>query len=209
MKEVFLLIPFLYAILCCLACSGRTDVEKGDAIYAEMCVSCHGQNAEGNETLNSPRLAGQEEWYLRTQILKFKRDIRGTHEKDTFGRQMVPMAKALTDKGAVDDVVASIRTMKTEEKLDRSTGDVARGKSRYAVCIPCHGDRAQGNVDQKAPQLNEQHAWYMSRQLKNFKEGIRGAHPQDIEGKLMRPFSSTLGDDQAIEDVVAYIQSLK
>jgi cytochrome c oxidase subunit 2 len=48
----------------------------------------------------------------------------------------------------------------------------------------------------------------MTRQLKNFKAGIRGAHPDDTFGAQMRPMAMVLTDDQAIADVVAYITSL-
>ena len=51
--------------------------------------------------------------------------------------------------------------------------------------------------------------WYMERQLKHFKEGIRGTDPKDIFGQQMRPMAMTLADDQAILDVIAYIMSLQ
>jgi cytochrome c oxidase subunit 2 len=48
----------------------------------------------------------------------------------------------------------------------------------------------------------------MTRQLKNFKAGIRGAHPDDTFGAQMRPMAMILAGDQDIADVVAYITSL-
>ncbi len=48
----------------------------------------------------------------------------------------------------------------------------------------------------------------MTRQLKNFRAGIRGAHPDDTFGAQMRPMAMVLTGDQDIEDVVAYITSL-
>jgi len=44
--------------------------------------------------------------------------------------------------------------------------------------------------------------------LKNFKNGIRGAHPKDIYGRQMASMAAILTDDQAA-DVVAYIDSFK
>jgi len=48
----------------------------------------------------------------------------------------------------------------------------------------------------------------MTRQLKNFRVGIRGAHPDDAFGAQMRPMAMVLTNDEAIADVVAYITSL-
>ncbi len=56
-----------------------------------------------------------------------------------------------------------------------------------------------------APKLAGQAGWYLTRQLQNFKHGIR-----DKEGQLaqqMDGFAATL-DDTAIKNVVAYIGSL-
>jgi cytochrome c oxidase subunit 2 len=50
--------------------------------------------------------------------------------------------------------------------------------------------------------------WYLLNQLKNFKQGLRGHHPEDLDGKQMRMMAQTLQDDQAMRDVVAYINTL-
>lgn len=46
---------------------------------------------------------------------------------------------------------------------------------------------------------------YLVRQLRNFRGGVRGSHPSDQLGQVMRTMVGTLPDDQAILDVVAYI----
>jgi cytochrome c oxidase subunit 2 len=48
----------------------------------------------------------------------------------------------------------------------------------------------------------------MVRQLKNFRDGVRGSHPQDFYGMQMGFMGRTLADDQAINDLVAYINTL-
>jgi cytochrome c oxidase subunit 2 len=50
--------------------------------------------------------------------------------------------------------------------------------------------------------------WYLATQLKNFQEGVRGSHPQDMYGPQMALMSATLADDQAINDLVAYINAV-
>ena len=59
-----------------------------------------------------------------------------------------------------------------------------------------------------APRLAGVNDWYLVRQLENFKEGIRGVHTTDAGGRQMAMVSNMLSDQQAIRDVVAYINSL-
>lgn len=91
----------------------------------------------------------------------------------------------------------------------RAEGDADRGEKLFQICSTCHGEDARGKVDNQAPQLAGQHSWYLIRQLKNFKAGIRGSDPKDQYGAMMRPMAATLQTDQDIEDVVAYIVSKK
>ena len=60
-----------------------------------------------------------------------------------------------------------------------------------------------------APNLTLQQDWYVIRQLQNYKSGVRGTDPSDILGMQMRPMSMTLSNDKAIEDVAAYISTLR
>ena len=87
-------------------------------------------------------------------------------------------------------------------------GDIAKGKILYQICAACHGANGEGTAALNAPANAGQDPWYMTRQLKNFKAGIRGAHPDDIFGAQMRPMAMVLTGDQDIADVVAYISSL-
>ena len=86
--------------------------------------------------------------------------------------------------------------------------DVLKGKAAYAVCAACHGINGKGNKALNAPSIAGQESWYVERQLKNFKAGIRGANAKDIFGMQMRPMALTLTDDQAISDMAAYISSM-
>ena len=87
--------------------------------------------------------------------------------------------------------------------------DVAKGKVLYGICAACHGANAEGMATLNAPANAGQDPWYMTRQLKNFRAGIRGAHPDDTFGAQMRPMAMMLASDQDIADVVAYITSLE
>ena len=84
-------------------------------------------------------------------------------------------------------------------------GDSEAGKSLYGTCIACHGAAGEGNPALNSPALAGQQAAYLERQLKHFKNGVRGSDPRDSLGMQMRGVSATLADDAAIANVVAYI----
>ncbi|MGI9320229.1 MAG: c-type cytochrome, partial [Thiogranum sp.] len=179
----------------------------GQAMYG-VCAACHGAQGEGNEMLSAPNLAGQPGWYLERQLRSFKHGLRGADPSDTFGAQMAPMAATLIDDAAIKNMVAYITSLPEAKPAATISGDVARGEDIYVTCGSCHGLQGQGIWALNAPRLQGINDWYLERQLKNYKSGIRGAHPQDIYGKQMTLISGVLRSDQAIKDLVAYINTL-
>jgi len=180
------------------------DAGAGKGLYA-ACAACHGAQGEGNVALNAPKLSGQPAWYLERQLKLFKAGSRGTHEKDTFGRMMAPMAATLADDAAVANVAAYIAGLPDTPAAATLQGNADSGARRYATCAACHGAKGQGIVATNAPRLKGMSDWYMARQLKNFREGVRGSHPQDPNGAQMALIAAMLADDAAIGDVIAYI----
>jgi cytochrome c553 len=83
----------------------------GKALFP-ICIACHGVQGAGNQALKAPRIAGTDDWYLATQLRKFKSGVRGTNPKDIEGAMMRPMAMTLPDEDAVRNVVAYIGTLK-------------------------------------------------------------------------------------------------
>ena len=183
------------------------DAVAGQGLYP-VCGACHGARGEGNEMLNAPKLAGQHGWYLKRQLKNFQLGLRGSNASDTFGAQMAPMAAVLVDDAAIDNVVAYITSLEETESPSTISGDVVRGEEIFVTCKSCHGAEGQGIWALNAPRLNGTNDWYIARQLKNYKQGIRGSHPQDLYGKQMTLMMVVLRDDQAINDVVAYINTL-
>jgi len=86
--------------------------------------------------------------------------------------------------------------------------DPEAGKVHYATCIACHGAEGAGNAVLNSPSLAGQEASYLERQLRHFREGIRGTDPGDILGLQMRGMAATLADEVAVANVVAYIGTL-
>jgi cytochrome c oxidase subunit 2 len=184
------------------------DAAAGKPLYA-VCAACHGPQAEGNPALHAPKLSGQGDWYLKRQLKYFKNGARGAHEKDVFGKMMAPMAATLGDDAAIDNVVAYIKGLPDNPAPPTMTKNTANGRKIYVTCGACHGVDGRGTQATNAPRLAGMSDWYLVTQLKNFKQGIRGAHPKDMYGPQMASMAAILADDQATDDLVAYINTLR
>lgn len=176
----------------------------------DTCQPCHGANGAGNPAVHAPPIAGLPEWYIVAQLQKFKGNMRGAHPDDMEGHRMRPIARTLYRPGdleAVAGYVAAMKPVGTPRTLQ--VGDAKLGEANYtSICVTCHGPDGRGNVDMGSPPLTHQADWYMVSQLHKFRNGMRGAHPDDVTGAQMAAMSSTLADSAAVYDVVAYIKSL-
>ena len=188
--------------------SVTSSTENGKNLYG-VCASCHGPDGGGNKALNAPRISGQKAWYVARQLANFKSGIRGSHEKDIYGQQMRPMSMTLANDQMIADVSDYVSTLKSPASSPTIKGDAAAGKAAYAICASCHGANGEGNKALNAPAIAGQNDWYIVRQLYNFKNGIRGADPKDTYGQQMRPMAMTLPNDAAINNIAAYISTLK
>lgn len=184
------------------------NVEHGAEDY-KLCASCHGFKGQGNPLVNAPALAAQEDWYLDRQIRNFRDGVRGASTDDTHGYAMAQMTRGLNSDKTISDIVAYIGKLPKPKPESTVDGDASRGKNFYSTCAACHGAAAEGNAALNAPALSTTGDWYQVRQLQLFKEGLRGAHPDDIYGQQMRPMAGVLADDAAMRDVASYINSLK
>ncbi len=183
------------------------DATTGQALYA-VCAACHGAAGEGNRELNAPKLSGQSHWYLAKQLHAFKQGLRGTNEREVYAQQMTPFAATLVDEAAVKNVVAYIATLPDKRPLATVVGNPERGKRLYVTCASCHGAAAEGVWATNAPRLSSMSDWYLKRQLQNFRDGVRGVHPQDFNGAQMASMAKALSDDQAINDLLDYMRQL-
>ncbi len=186
---------------------GKGDPIAGQASFA-VCGSCHGQQGEGNMAMNAPQLSGQSPWYLRRQLHNYKNGLRGTHKDDIPGQQMASMAAMLQDDVAIKNVVAYIDSLSAPTPSSTFEGDPEHGKSLYVTCGSCHGKQGQGKFSLGAPKLAGMQDWYLKRQINNFKTGLRGVHKKDNYGSQMILMARMLSSDEAVDDVVSYINTL-
>ena len=183
------------AILCAIpalvaACvgSGEKDAVAGTV---QMCSSCHGP--EGRSVSPTfPRLAGQQNVYLVTQLKAFRDHTRADPHAHTY---MWGMAARLSDP-TIDGLAAYYAS---ETPVTGTPGDavvIAAGKAIYEdgipdhnvpACAGCHGDHAQG-MD-AFPRLAGQHSSYLEGQLAAFASNARA-------NETMHDNSKNLTDNQ-------------
>jgi cytochrome c oxidase subunit 2 len=87
-------------------------------------------------------------------------------------------------------------------------GDAAAGQSAYGLCAACHGANGEGNKAMNAPAIAGQSEAYVTRQLTNFRAGLRGTAAGDTFGMQMRPMSMAIGTDAQVANVSAYVASM-
>ncbi|MBL4819797.1 MAG: c-type cytochrome [Gammaproteobacteria bacterium] len=186
------------------------DLNAGRQLYAG-CASCHGEQGEGNQALNAPKLAGLQSWYVQRQLKHFRVGARGVNDGDSAGAMMRPMAIALADDNAVRNVsayVASLSDVPAASTIaDANVRNGARIYSRN--CAACHLDDASGTWYTDAPALAGMSDWYFVKQITNFRNRIRGEHSADDYGEQMVHMATAMADLEEIEDVAAYINSLR
>ena len=203
------------------------EAVAGERLF-DTCIFCHGTEAQGNDRRDGPALAGLPAWYIELQMKNFRDGIRGGVAEDVPGQVMHFTRGLMRDDATIARVAEYISGLEPGlpvaansvgarpyiwdspyAGLDPSiTGDAAAGQQAYALCSACHGADGTGNEALGAATLTDLSEIYMARQLMYFRDGIRGSHPQDTRGGQMAVMAKMLTTDQAIADVIAYIQTL-
>lgn len=82
------------------------------------------------------------------------------------------------------------------------------GADLFRACDSCHGEKGQGDPVIAAPAIAGLPKWYVLMQLEDFRTGMRGAHPDDIEGLRMRPMSRQMKSQTELDTVADYVSKL-
>jgi cytochrome c553 len=186
---------------------------ESGARKAAACIACHG--ADGNSPAEMwPKLAGQLPEYIVKQLQDFKTGKR--HDE-----QMSPQAANLAE---VD--LADIAAFFAAQAIAPAAGDAAlraqgeqlylKGKGRptpVTACVGCHGPRGAGNRDWPgtmshapvllAPAIGGQHAAYVAKQLRAYRDGRRRNDPARVMREVVRGL-----DDAEVSALAAYVAAL-
>lgn len=87
--------------------------------------------------------------------------------------------------------------------------DIEAGATLWKFCAFCHNAGGFGQERSDAPKVAGDPAWYTERQLKKYRERVRGWHPEDQPGLQMVVYAYPLIDDAAIRNMAAFIETLE
>lgn len=185
-----------------------TETKPGDPTAgqakAAACGACHGMDGNSSDP-QYPKLAGQSEQYIATQLMRFKSGVRDNpimagmaaplspqdmHDLGAYFAQQKPMPGVADEKLAADG-----------EKLFRD-GDASRG---IPACMACHGPAGRGNPGWRVPQIAGQHADYVQQQLKAWHDGTTWG--SDTHAMIMPSIAQRL-TEQDISAVSSYVEGL-
>jgi cytochrome c oxidase subunit 2 len=204
------------------------ETVTGEELFV-VCTFCHGDSGQGNIRRDGPALTGLEPWYLELQMHNFKNGIRGYLAEDVPGQVMHFASGMLRNDFTISSLAEYISALEPSKPLagnaigerpylwdspyagldpSISPNAEAGAKTYTTVCTACHGADGTGNEELGAANLTYLHEPYMIRQLMYFRDGVRGAHPEDTRGQQMAAIAKLLSDDQTIADVAAYIAEL-
>jgi cytochrome c oxidase subunit 2 len=191
-----------------LPCVASADDARGRALY-DLCQQCHGPDGAGMEFALAPAIAGLDQWYIEAQLKHFRSGARGTNPDDVGGMRMHPMAQWLRRDEDITAVASYVSSLPKQTPTPLIAGGNAEtGGALYATCAACHGKQGEGDQTKNSPPLRNMSDWYLVSALEKYKAGVRGSNPANTNAVLMRGMSNILSDDQAIKDVVAYINTL-
>ncbi|KCV82300.1 cytochrome c553 [Actibacterium atlanticum] len=155
----------------------------------EICALCHGLFGV-SANAKFPNLGGQDATYLDIQVRAF---LSGGRHND--GGQMAQIVTELKP----EDIPVVVEWFSTQDPpTPTGDGDTA-GSEFYAQrsCGACH-DAEVGFMG--VPHLTSQHAGYLSKQMKDFRDGRRDTHQGCVPHGSMMPT-----DDTEIEAIARYL----
>ena len=171
-------------------------------------MNCHGTAGEGRPADTVPRIAGMPKWYLASQLHRFQDGLRGKHPDDVDGLRMRAMAQQMMSAAEIDAVAEYVAALpKVTNAASHPAGEAAAGQEIFVRCMACHGPKGEGNQQLNAPPLAGLDDWYVERQLRKFRAGVRGKATGDTVGPTMQAMSMTLEPGQ-IPIIAAYVHSL-
>jgi cytochrome c553 len=197
--------------------NGKKIYDNGiDAKGVAACVTCHGENAAGNDDMGSPKLANVGYVYIVKQLTNF---AEGKRTDLTMG-VMNDIAKGLTEQDRRDLAAyengqprkVELSDLKALAAGGKTVGQAYKGKAlvvygaaagKAPACQSCHGANGRG-ADPIFPKIAQQRYVYIVNQLTHWRDGSRANDPVQMGVGIMRSVAKNLTDDD-INDAAAYL----
>jgi cytochrome c553 len=146
------------------------NIAKGK-VKSATCVACHG--ATGNSVADGfPKIAGQHQGYIFKQLKDFKSQKR---KDGTMFGMVAGLSEADMQNIAAfyASQITSTNVAKKDAQMLKLGEHLYRGgkvDTKITACIACHGAKGEGIPTANFPKLAFQHANYIDKQLKNFRQ---------------------------------------
>jgi cytochrome c553 len=194
-----------------------TDLVNGQAVYREVCATCHGAFGEVSTPV-IPNILGQYPGYMLSQMAAFLADDPKESRRGIAGKLKRSILSEL-DVQDIQDIVAWLGTIDykivgASKEEAEARGELAASGwwlSNYAGCGNCHGDDYQGlrvrnpgtgELDPEigapfTPKLVGLKYDYLKRQLQAYQHGTRAGGMSAMK-HIMAPLFQTPRMMQAI-----------
>jgi cytochrome c553 len=192
LKSVYAISFFAASSIIGNANAGMID-KDGMAPY-EICALCHSLDGV-SRMAKFPKLAGQPALYIEKQIRDF---LSGRRTND--GGQMAAIVTEI-DVETIGAIAEWFSFQKAPQPDDPEGN--AEGAQLFVdyKCNTCHG--GVGRQAPFMPYLNAQHEVYLTKQMKDFRNGER----TNDDGKLMQKAMATISNDE-ISKIAIYLASI-
>ncbi len=146
--------------------SGAGDPQRG-AVLADTCLGCHGIRGYRNAypSYRVPKLGGQHEDYL---VLA----LQGYQSESRAHATMQAQSATLTEADMRDLAAYLAAQGDARRGPGKTSGRIARGKEKTAVCTACHGETGISPTP-NWPTLAGQHEDYLRQAIEQYQNGER------------------------------------
>ncbi len=181
------------------------DVEAGKSL-AITCAACHGQDGNTGLMPDYPKLGGQNEKYLASQLRMIQ---SGDRAAPLMAGQLIGKSEQqLQDLAAYYASLPGAAGESSDDDL--ALGEqIYRGgilKKNVSACTACHSPSGSGNSLAGFPNIAGQSMAYVVEQLRKYREGERKT--DENNGGMMRQIAGNLTDGE-IRAVANYVQGLR
>jgi cytochrome c553 len=156
----------------------------------DTCGECHGLDGAGNR-IKFPRLAGQDQSYIASQVLDFRAGLR-TNDDGQMQETAHELAKKdiprVADWFAKQTAPWPKPTIDAKPDLARARQLAISGAPGIRACLSCHSAASLGMLDEgfDAPRIAGQRDFYIAKELMDYRDGQRTNDPKHMMQKIAK-----------------------